>query len=92
VFLHQSGYYSKHFNSYKHRFHPYLIIALSAPVLQATSWQNAVNPVSGEDIFEEVTLDATLKSGAEFRGSVCSGLGELGPGTVLLLLFIGAVG
>jgi len=39
---------------------PYLIIALCAPVLHETSWQKAVNAVSGDDCGEEETFDVTV--------------------------------
>ena len=39
---------------------PYLIIALCASVLQVTSWQKAVNAVSGDEILEDVISDLTL--------------------------------
>ena len=48
----------------------YLIMALCAPVLHVTSWQKAVNAVSGEEIFEEVMFDRTLIS---LVASSCSG-------------------
>ena len=41
----------------------YLIIALCTSNLHDTSWQNAVNDVSGEEISVEVTSDCTSKSG-----------------------------
>ena len=38
---------------------PHLIIALCAPVLHVTSWQKAVNAVSGDDCGVETTFEVT---------------------------------
>lgn len=68
---------------------PYLIIALCAPVLHVVSWQNAVRAVSGEETFDEVTLDLTAIS---LSGSIGSEGEDTDGATKHASAFMGALG